>query len=185
VSGSAAWCRRLARQTGVNPRFSEPIGPAPEGISDLPEDLPGIEGLLEREGAFGVDRETIAAAIIALRAADAVIAGPFSPDDGNSPGLLQHLADLAGGAYRALRPPRELVVHPAFAQVARRFQFIQMTHQEARRSEPAPSIWVSWGSGSAACRKTTASSRSRPSPAAACCGQTRLGGRSSRSTVDT
>jgi len=61
-----------------------------------------------------------------------VIAGPFSADDANSPGLLPHLADLASRAYRALRPPRELVIHPGFSQVARRFQFIQMSHHEAR-----------------------------------------------------
>ena len=67
-----------------------------------------------------------------MRAADAVVAGPLSPDDANSPGLLPHLADLASRAYRALRPPRELIVHPAFAQVARRFQYIQMSRQEAR-----------------------------------------------------
>ena len=48
------------------------------------------------------------------------------------PGLLPHLADLAGEAYRALRPPRELIVHPGFAQVARRFQYIQMSRHEAR-----------------------------------------------------
>ena len=77
-------------------------------------------------------REAIAEAIVALRTADAVIAGPLSPDDANAPGLLPHLADLAGRAYRAFRPPRELIVHPAFAQVARRFQYIQMSHQEAR-----------------------------------------------------
>src|ERR1700719_4397480 len=76
--------------------------------------------------------EAIAEAIVALRTADAVIAGPLSPDDANSSGLLPHLADLARGAYRALRPPRELILHPGFAQVARRFQFIQMSHHEAR-----------------------------------------------------
>jgi hypothetical protein len=132
VSGSAAWCRRLSHQTGVSPTFSEAIGPAPGRISDLPGDISGIAGRLERAGASRVEGENIAAAIIALKAADAVIAGPFSPDDANSPGLLQHLVDLAAGAYRALRPPRELIVHPAFAQVARRFRFIQMSHQEAR-----------------------------------------------------
>ena len=76
--------------------------------------------------------EAIAATVVALRAADAVVVGPLAPDDANSPGLLPHLADLASNAYRALRPPRELVVHPAFAQVARRFQYIQMSRQEAR-----------------------------------------------------
>src|SRR5262249_9290998 len=64
--------------------------------------------------------------------ADAVVVGPLSPDDANAPGLLPHLADRAARAYRALRPPRELIVHPAFGQVARRFQFIQMNEKEAR-----------------------------------------------------
>ncbi len=88
--------------------------------------------LLEDALQPGKNRAAVAEAMIALREADAVIAGPFAPDDANAPGLLPHLADLAALAYRALRPPRELVVHPAFAQVARRFHFIQMTHQEAR-----------------------------------------------------
>jgi hypothetical protein len=61
-----------------------------------------------------------------------VIVGPLAPDDANAPGLLPHLVDLAGRVYRALRPPRELIVHPAFGQVARRFPFIQMSREEAR-----------------------------------------------------
>jgi hypothetical protein len=86
------------------------------------------------EPADGPDehQEAVAGAIAALRAADAVIAGPLSPDDANAPGLLPHLADLTGHAYLALRPPRELIVHPAFGQVARRFPFIQMSEREAR-----------------------------------------------------
>jgi hypothetical protein len=56
----------------------------------------------------------------------------LSPDDANTPGLLPHLADLASQSYRALRPPREIIAHPGFAQVARRFHFIQMRHREAR-----------------------------------------------------
>jgi hypothetical protein len=50
-------------------------------------------------------REAIAGAIVALQAANAVIAGPFSADNANARGLLPHLADLAGNAYCALRPP--------------------------------------------------------------------------------
>ena len=89
-------------------------------------------GLLAQADRPCDNREDIAGAIVALQAADAVIAGPLSPDDANSPGLLPHLAELADRAYRALRPSRELIVHPAFGQVARRFQYIQMTRQEAR-----------------------------------------------------
>ena len=48
-----------------------------------------------------------------------MIVGPLSADDANIPGLLAHLADLASRAYRASRPPRELLVHPGFAQVVR------------------------------------------------------------------
>ena len=36
------------------------------------------------------------------------------------------------GPIGALRPPRELIVHPAFGQVARRFHYIQMNEREAR-----------------------------------------------------
>jgi hypothetical protein len=132
VAGSAAWCRRRGHLIGASPRFAEPTGAAPGHASDLPENPPGILGLLEQEEGACDNREAIAGAIVALRAADAVIAGPLSPDDANAPGLLPHLAHLAGQAYRALRPPRELIVHPAFAQVARRFDFIQMSRWEAR-----------------------------------------------------
>jgi hypothetical protein len=132
LARSAAWCRRRAGQVRVSPRAGDPIGAAPGRLSGLPEECAGILALMDQEAIGWEDRERIAEAIVALRAADAVIAGPFSPDDANSPGLLPHLADLASRAYRALRPPRELIVHPAFGQVARRFQFIQMSRQGAR-----------------------------------------------------
>jgi hypothetical protein len=131
VGSSAAWNRRLSRRTGVSPRFEEPIGPEPGRASDRPEGPSGILDLLDRADGPYDDREAIAGAIVALQAAEAVIAGPRSPDDANAPGLLPRLADLAGGAHRALRPPRELIVHPAFGQVARRFQYIQMSDREA------------------------------------------------------
>jgi hypothetical protein len=131
VSGSAAWCRRRGRQLHVSPRFVDPIGASPGQTADLPTNTSGILQLLDREEGSRVDREDIAGAIAALRTADVVIAGPLSPDDANSPGLLPHLAELSRGAFRALRPPRELLLHPAFAQVARRFQYIQMSCHEA------------------------------------------------------
>jgi hypothetical protein len=132
VGGSAAWCRRLTRRTGVSPQFTGPIGPAPGRLPDLPRELSDILQLMEPADGPDDHQEAVAGAITALRTADAVIAGPLSPDDANAPGLLPHLADLAGHAYRALRPPRELIVHPAFGQVARRFSFIQMSEREAR-----------------------------------------------------
>jgi hypothetical protein len=132
VSGSAAWCRRRGRQIQVSPRFVDPIGAPPGLTADLPANTSGILQMLDREEGARDDRAAIAGAIAALRAADVVIAGPLSSDDANSPGLLPHLADLSSGAYRALRPPRELLLHPAFAQVARRFQYIQMSHHQAR-----------------------------------------------------
>jgi hypothetical protein len=132
VSSSAAWWKRLSPGTGVSPRFAEPFGPAFNGSSEAREDLSDMLIVLDKALQPSKNREAITEAIIALREADAVIAGPLAPADANAPGLLPHLADLAHSAYRALRPPRELMVHPAFAQVARRFHFIQLTHQEAR-----------------------------------------------------
>jgi hypothetical protein len=132
VGGSAAWCRRRAGHTRVSPRSEDPIGAEAGRLSGLPEDLAGIRNLMDHEAIGWDNRDAIAEAIVALRAADAVIVGPLSPDDANAPGLLPHLVDLAGHAYRALRPPRELIVHLAFAQVARRFPFIQMSRHEAR-----------------------------------------------------
>ncbi len=132
VAGSVAWLRRRSGKTGVQAENAGAVGTAPRGLSGMPEDLQAIRNQVKHDGCPGVDHESIAAAIVALRGADAVIAGPFSADDANSPGMVAHLADLASRAYRALRPPRELVIHPGFAQVARRFQFIQMSHHEAR-----------------------------------------------------
>jgi hypothetical protein len=108
------------------------IGLAPGDLSDLPSHLAAILGRLEPHEHADPDHKAVASAIAALRTADALIVGPLSPEDANTPGLFPHLADLAGRAYRALRPPREIIAHPGFAQVARRFDFIQMSHQEAR-----------------------------------------------------
>jgi hypothetical protein len=132
VGGSAAWCRRRAGNNRVSSWTLDPIGAEPGRPADLPTDLSGIRRQLNQEEGSQPLHEVLATAIAALRSADAVVAGPLSPDDANSPGLLPHVADLASQAYRALRPPRELIVHPAFAQVARRFHFIQMSRHEAR-----------------------------------------------------
>ncbi len=132
VAGSAAWLLRRSGKAGFKALNAGPIGVVPGGLADLPRDAFAILDLLQREERSDLNHKAVVAAIIALRSADAVIAGPLSPDDANEPGLVPHLADLASQAYRALRPPRELVVHPGFAQVARRFQFIQMSHHEAR-----------------------------------------------------
>jgi hypothetical protein len=105
---------------------------ATRGINELPQSGTGILRMLRREDAVGLDHQAIASAILALRSADAVIVGPLTPGDAQTPGLLPHLAELASGAYRALRPPAELVAHSGFGQIARRFQFIQMSHKEAR-----------------------------------------------------
>ena len=132
VNGSAAWHRFRARQTGVSPRFEDPIYARLGSESDRLTDRAVVLDSLDRAWDCGHDHEAIAGAISALRGADAVIVGPLSPDDANAPGLMPHLADLTVRAYRALRPPKELIVHPAFAQIARRFQYIQMTEHEAR-----------------------------------------------------
>ena len=128
----AAWLRRRSGKAGVHAMTAGAIGLAPAGSSNLPSHFAAIRGLLERDEYTGPDGQAVAAAIAALRSADALIVGPMSPGDANTPGLLPHLADVAGRAYRALRPPREIIAHPGFAQVARRFDFLQMSHQEAR-----------------------------------------------------
>jgi hypothetical protein len=132
VCASAAWLRQRSGKASVRAMTAGAIGLAPGDSSDLPSHIAAILGRLEQDEDADQDTKAVASAIVALRAADALIVGPLSPDDGNAPGLLPHLADLAGRAYRALRPPREIIAHPGFAQVARRFQFIQMSHREAR-----------------------------------------------------
>ncbi len=132
VGGAAAWDRRLPGRTGVSPLFDGPVGPAPGRVADLPEHLAEVLDLMERAYESAENREAVVEAIVALETADAVVVGPLSPDDANSPGLLPQVADRAGRAYRALRPPRELIVHPAFGQIARRFHYLQLNQREAR-----------------------------------------------------
>jgi hypothetical protein len=132
VANSAAWCRRLSRRAGVSPSFMEPTGPIAERLANHPEHLSAILALMDQADETDENRVAIIRSIVALQAADAVIVGPLAADDANAPGLLPHLADLASNAYRALRPPRELIAHPAFGQIARKFQYIQMNEQEAR-----------------------------------------------------
>jgi hypothetical protein len=132
VGSSAAWLLRRSGRSKVHTLTAGAFSVGPRGLADLPCDAEALRELLRRDQTPGLDQEAIAAAILALRGADAVIVGPLSAADSNTPGLVAHLADLSIGAYRALRPPRELVVHAGFAQVARRFQFIQMSHNQAR-----------------------------------------------------
>jgi len=132
VGTSSAICRRHAHRLARYPRIVESVVATSGCASDLPEDMSGIRKLLVQDEAVGTNLETIARMVAAIRAADAVIAGPLSPIDDNTPGLLPHLADLASQAYRALRPPRSVITHPGFGQVARRFHYIQMSRGEAR-----------------------------------------------------
>jgi len=133
VAGSLARLhRRKGKPGGVYGTTAGAIGMAPRGLSSLPERPSEIGRVLREEDDAGPDREATAAAIVLLRSADAMVAGPLSADHANIPGFLAHLADLTKRAYRALRPPREIIVHPGFAQVARRFDFIQMSHHDAR-----------------------------------------------------
>ena len=85
VGGSAAWLLRRTGKNSVQDWLAGAIVMAPRGLSDVPQNLSGILGQLHREENTGLDHKAVAAAIVALRTADAVIAGPFSPDDANAP----------------------------------------------------------------------------------------------------
>jgi hypothetical protein len=133
VAGSLA---RLHRRKGTPAGFytttTGAIGTAPKGLSSFPESSSEMGRALKVEENGDPNRDATKAAIILLRTADVVIAGPLSADHANTPGFLAHLADLGKRGYRALRPPREIIVHPGFAQIARRYNFIQMSQQDAR-----------------------------------------------------
>jgi hypothetical protein len=132
VASSAAWMlQRSGRGVGRN-RLAGAVVMAPGGVPDLPRGTGELLELLQHDEGVRSDHEAIVAAIVGLRSADAVIAGPLSPEDMLSPGLVPHLAELASRAYRALRPCPELIAHSGFGQLARRFQFIQMSHHDAR-----------------------------------------------------
>jgi hypothetical protein len=132
VAESAAWFRARGQTARVRDMTAGAMGVSPVGLSELPESASGMIRLLEQETGDSAHHQAVAAMIMALRTSDAVIVGPLSSNDANAPGMIAHLADLTRHAYRALRPPRELVANPGFAQVARRFQFIQMSYHEAR-----------------------------------------------------
>ncbi len=146
VGTSSAICRRQAHRLARCPRIVESVVATSSRASDLPEDVSGIRKLLMQDEAFGTSPETIARMVAAIRAADAVIAGPLAPDDENTPGLLPHLADLASQAYRALRPPRSVITHPGFGQVARRFHYIQTTRL-TNGSDDLSAVGIGWGVG--------------------------------------
>jgi hypothetical protein len=124
--------RREGRTVGVYQVTTGALAKAPRGLSSMPEGPSAVRSLLGKEQDRGLDKEAIARAIVTLRAADALVAGPLSGNHANIPGFLAHLADLARRAYRALRPPPEIIAHPGFSQIARRFDFLQMSHQDAR-----------------------------------------------------
>ncbi len=132
AGNSAAWMIQRNGGISVRDRLAGAVVMAPRGVSELPQSLSGIQRLLLQEDAAGLDHQAVAEAIVVLRSADAVIVGPISHGDSQVPGLIPHLAELAARAYRALRPPVELIGHSGFGQVARRFQFIQMSDHDAR-----------------------------------------------------
>ncbi len=133
VGISAAVCRREARRLRGAGRTAESIVNTTGRAEDLPPNPSGIRNLLLEEEAQGASAEILARMAAAIRGADVVIAGPLTDEDHGIRGLLPHLADLASNAYRVLRPPAPLIGHVGFAQIARKFQYIQMGHREARR----------------------------------------------------
>jgi hypothetical protein len=132
VGISAAICRRQAREQRGPGRTAESLVNTSGKASDLPERLSGMRRLLSDDEAQAASPEIMAQMAATIRGADAVIAGPFTAEDHNARGLLPHLADLANDAFRALRPPRPLIGHAGFGQLARKFQYIQMSHEDAR-----------------------------------------------------
>jgi hypothetical protein len=124
--------RRKGTAAGVYRVTTGAMGKAPSGVSSLPDAASAIMSLIRKEPDFGLDKQAIARALVTLRAADALVAGPLTGDHANIPGFLAHLADLTRRAYRALRPPPEVLAHPGFGQIARRFDFLQMSQQDAR-----------------------------------------------------
>jgi hypothetical protein len=132
VAASATWCCRRAREGGGRAYIQPQLGAAPD-IASIPVDDPvALWELMGADVPTPMVRKQIVASITSLRNASAVIAGPMTGDDCCAPGMLAHLADLACFAYRALRPARSLVAHPGFGQVARRFDYVQLSLDEAR-----------------------------------------------------
>jgi len=130
----------MAGAAGARSFYRPQIGDSPN-LASIPLDDPvAMWGILTKQYYEPAACRRMIDAITALHKAHAVIAGPLADGDGDGDadansypsGLLPHLADLAHGAYRALRPPRWLVAHPGFAQVARRFDYVQLSQGQAR-----------------------------------------------------
>ncbi len=130
---TAAICRRQARQLRGSARTTESVAKTSGRAADLPNDASEIRELMLEDEMKAASPETLAQMAAAIRGADAVVAGPLAVDDHSIPGLLPHLADLGSDAFRVLRPPGPLIRHIGFAQVARKFQYVQMSQEDARR----------------------------------------------------
>jgi hypothetical protein len=130
---SAAVCRREGRRLRGAGRTAESLVNTSGRAEDLPANPTGIRKLLLEDEAQGASPEILARMAAAIRSADVVIAGPLTDEDRSIRGLLPHLADLSSNAYRVLRPPAPVIGHAGFAQLAKKFQYVQMSHDEARR----------------------------------------------------
>ena len=130
---SAAVCRREARRLRGAGRTVESLVNTSGRAEDLPASPTGIRKLLLEEEAEGISPEILARMAAVIRSADVVIAGSLTDEDRSIRGLLPHLADLSSNAYRVLRPPAPVIGHAGFAQLAKKFQYVQMSHDEARR----------------------------------------------------
>jgi hypothetical protein len=131
---SAEWCRLRARAAGARSFIQPQIGAGPDLTAIPINDPPAMWGLLNEAGYTPKARKQIIDAITTLCKADAVIVRP-SDGGGADTGeysAFAHVADLARDAYRALQPPRWLVAHPGFAQVARQFDYVQLGRGQAR-----------------------------------------------------
>ena len=110
VAGSAAWMLQRMGKGVSRHRQAGAILLSPGNVSELPRGTSEMIELLRQEEGMRSDHTSIAAAIVRLRAADAVLAGPFSTEDAGAPGLIPHLADLARRAYRACGRARSLLL---------------------------------------------------------------------------
>ena len=182
MGGSAAWLLQRTGKNSVQNRLAGAIVIAPSGLPELPQNLSGILGQLYREEHTGLDHKAVAATIVAIRTADAVIAGPFSAEDANTPGMIAHWRTSPVGRIARCVRPGNLLCTRAFPRSAP----VPVHPDEPPRGPDAGGRGHRHRHSAERLRQLQGeveNSRSRSSAAMGCSGQRIAGRKSNRSAV--
>jgi sugar/nucleoside kinase (ribokinase family) len=133
-SALAELCRRLAEKAGLVPHLTERDDDDAAITVSYPSENGGSRKLLVQRCRPMTPPEVAPFRSI-LDHARALVVGPIPIEGGQAGaetvGLLTALPDLAPHAYCAIQPHPRLIGDPRFAQVIRRYHYVQMNGTEA------------------------------------------------------